>query len=172
MMSFEEHNSNCRCKCQGLDHTLVRTERGFATMNLKNCGRYLRSPSPSLYNAVHTNLNLNTNNNVRTQNNNDNVNKISSSDDEQSLRVSSEFLHIMLNNEVVTPSGAYGLHRRFRGLQQHKPLPLCLHLRLKSPNRWRNSAEFTPKPKQSLRRNRTLIIMSRTSKLELLLMLM
>ena len=40
------------------DDTFVLTESGLATMNLKNCGRYLRSPSPSLYNAVQTSLNI------------------------------------------------------------------------------------------------------------------
>ena len=40
------------------DDTFVLTESGLATMNLKNCGRYLRSPSPSLYNAVQTSLHI------------------------------------------------------------------------------------------------------------------
>lgn len=41
-----------------LDHTFVLTESGLATINLKNCGRYFRSPSPSLYNAVQTSLKI------------------------------------------------------------------------------------------------------------------
>ena len=36
--------------------TFVLTDNGFETENLKNWGRYLRSPSPSLYKAVHTSL--------------------------------------------------------------------------------------------------------------------
>jgi len=36
--------------------TFVLTDNGFETENLKNWGRYLRSPSPSLYKAVHTSV--------------------------------------------------------------------------------------------------------------------
>lgn len=40
----------------GMIITLVLTESGLATTNLKNWGRYLRSPSASLYKAEQTNL--------------------------------------------------------------------------------------------------------------------
>lgn len=38
--------------------TFVLTESGFETLNLKYCGRYLRSASPSLYRAVQTKLKI------------------------------------------------------------------------------------------------------------------
>lgn len=103
--------------------TFVLTESGLATMNLKNCGRYLRSPSPSLYNAVQTSLNIARQTYMVGQLRE--LNKIVPEYyyiikrvRQDNLRVRSEFLHIMFNNEIITPSGTYRFNRRFGGIQK------------------------------------------------------
>ena len=47
--------------------------------------------------------------------------------------MSSELFYVVLDDEVVTPTGANGLDGRFRGVEKQNPLPLRLNLRLRGP---------------------------------------
>lgn len=124
-----------------LDHTFVLTESGLATINLKNCGRYFRSPSPSLYNAVQTNLKIvnqhwwvkvNYGGGKMRQHSNSQMHALTYIKTQwwgtsHYLRVSSKFLDIVFHDEIITPSSTNGLNRWFWCIQKQDPLSLCLN---------------------------------------------